>query len=186
MNKSRISRYLSLVLRHHPEAAGISLDRHGWAEVSELLAGVSRKYPIDRELLDEIVAEDEKQRYSYSPDGTKIRASQGHSIPVDVEFKRAAPPEYLWHGTGEKSTASIDRQGLLPMERLYVHLSPDPETAVKVGRRHGRPVVYRISSGKMAEDGIPFWRSENGVWLVKNVPVKYLRAGIGKMAESRE
>lgn len=110
MNKSRISRYLSLVLRHHPEAAGISLDRHGWAEVSELLTGVSRKYPIDRKLLDEIVEEDEKQRYSYSPDGTKIRASQGHSIPVDVELERAAPPEYLWHGTGRsRQLRSTDR-----------------------------------------------------------------------------
>ena len=108
MNKSRISRYLSLVLRHHPEAAGISLDRHGWAEVSELLTGVSRKYPIDRKLLDEIVEEDEKQRYSYSPDCTKIRASQGHSIPVDVELERAAPPEYLWHGKS-RQLPSIDR-----------------------------------------------------------------------------
>ena len=111
MNKSRISRYLSLVLRHHPEAAGISLDRHGWAEVSELLTGVSRKYPIDRKLLDEIVEEDEKQRYSYSPDGTKIRASQGHSIPVDVELERAAPPGNRGEGrTQTRKTGGVPDQ----------------------------------------------------------------------------
>ena len=98
---TRTSRYLSLVLRHRPQEAGITLDGHGWANVDELIAGVSRKRPLTRELLEEIVRTDNKQRYSFSEDGTKIRANQGHSIPVDVELEEMSPPEYLGHGTGE-------------------------------------------------------------------------------------
>ena len=169
------SRYLSLILRHKPEAAGITLDEHGWADVSELIAGVRRTRPFDMEMLEEIVRTDEKQRYSFSDDKLLIRANQGHSIPVDVELPVAVPPEFLYHGTGKKYVSSIDAQGLLPRSRLYVHLSPDAETAKTVGSRHGQPVVYTVLSGKMAEDGITFYRSVNGVWLTKAVLPKYLR-----------
>ncbi len=173
-NLIRTSRYLSLILRHRPETIGITLDEHGWADVEELITKVSRTHLLDRELLDKIVAEDDKQRYSYNEDGTKIRANQGHSIPVDVELEEMTPPEFLWHGTGEKYVKSIDSQGLLPKSRLYVHLSSDHETAKKVGARHGRPVVYRVAAGRLKRDGGIFYRSVNGVWLIKAVPAVYL------------
>lgn len=138
----------------------------------------SGKYKIDRDMLDEIVRTDEKQRYSYNEDHTLIRANQGHSIPADVELEEVEPPEFLYHGTGEKFTASIDKQGLIPKSRLYVHLSPDEETAVKVGRRHGKPVIYLVRAENMKRDGYAFYRSVNGAWLTKEVPVKYLRKKI--------
>jgi len=174
------SRFISLILRHKPEVIGITLDEHGWADVDDMIAGINQsgKYKIDRDTLDEIVRTDEKQRYSYNEDHTLIRANQGHSIPVDVELEKVEPPEFLYHGTGEKFTASIDKQGLIPKSRLYVHLSPDEETAVKVGRRHGKPVIYLVRAGNMKRDGYAFYRSVNGVWLTKEVPVKYLRKKI--------
>lgn len=135
---TRISKYISLILRHKPEVIGIKLDTHGWADVNALLAGISRKYPINRDILEEIVRSDEKQRYSFSEDGTKIRANQGHSIQVDVELPVTEPPETLYHGTAQRFAASIEVQGLLPQSRLYVHLSPDPETARK-SRPAARP-----------------------------------------------
>ena len=176
MRKKRntTSKFISLILRHHPEAIGIELDEHGWANVAELIEGVSRTRPLNMEELERIVAEDEKQRYSFNEDKTLIRANQGHSIPVDVELEEVVPPEVLYHGTGEKFTASIDVQGLIPKSRLYVHLSGDPETARKVGQRHGRPVIYLVRSGEMYRDGFRFYRSVNGVWLTKGVPAEYL------------
>lgn len=168
------SKYISLILRHKPEAIGITLDEHGWANVDELLAGVSRNHPLDMAGLEEIVRTDEKQRYSFNEDKTLIRANQGHSIPVDVELEAVAPPEILYHGTGEKYVASINAQGLIPKSRLYVHLSVDYETAFKVGARHGKPRIYQVYSGEMAADGCTFYRSVNGVWLTKEVPPKYL------------
>ena len=175
MNLTKTSKYLSLILRHKPEAAGITLDEHGWARVEALIAGIRKTQKFDREMLEEIVRTDSKQRYSFNEDKTKIRVNQGHSIPVDVELLVCKPPELLWHGTGEKYAASIDRTGLLPKGRLYVHLSGDRETAVKVGSRHGKPVVYQVDSGQMAADGLFFYRSVNGVWLTEKVPVKYLK-----------
>ncbi len=174
MTLTRTSRYISLILRHKPETIGITLDEHGWANVNELIAGVSRTHPLTMELLQEIVRTDEKQRYSFNEDKTLIRANQGHSIPVDVELLELEPPAVLYHGTGKKYVESIDRQGLLPMSRLYVHLSADTDTAAKVGRRHGVPVVYTIQAGKMFADGHLFYRSVNGVWLTKKVPIEYL------------
>lgn len=176
MNPIKTSKFISLVLRHHPEAAGIELDEHGWAKVDELLAGVSEKRNINltMDILEEIVRTDSKERYSFNDDKTLIRANQGHSINVDVELKETAPPEFLWHGTGEKFVSSIDKNGLLPKGRLYVHLSGDTKTAESVGRRHGRPVIYKVLSGKMASDGYKFYLSENKVWLTKAVPAKYL------------
>ena len=174
MNHQNISKYISLILRHKPEAIGITLDEHGWANVEDLVAGIAKDNDFNIEMLEEIVATDKKQRYSFNEDRTLIRANQGHSITVDVELECVAPPEYLWHGTGEKYVASIDEDGLIPKSRLYVHLSGDEETAMKVGKRHGKPVLYRVLSGKMQQDGYDFFRSANGVWLTKQVPVCYL------------
>ena len=175
VSKQRISIYLSFLLRHHPEAAGITLDELGWANVSELLEGVSKRYPLGMDLLEQIVAEDSKQRYSFNEDRTLIRANQGHSIPVDVELPEKKPPRILYHGTGEKFVNSIDRQGLLPRGRLYVHLSPDEATAKAVGARHGKPVIYQVLAGEMADQGFTFYQSVNGVWLTKKVPAEFLR-----------
>lgn len=175
MSLTSLSKFLSLVLRHKPEKAGIALDEHGWASVDELLAGLGKRSPVSMATLEEIVRTDPKGRYSFNEDKTLIRANQGHSVPVDVELERVEPPEILFHGTGEKSVRSIDQQGLDPRGRLYVHLSLDAKTARTVGQRHGRPVVYEVLAGHMARDGHDFYRSVNGVWLTRRVPPKYLR-----------
>ena len=174
MSHNRTSRFLSMILRHKPEVIGITLDEHGWASVAELIEGVGRTRTFNMQILEQIVAEDEKQRYSFNEDKTLIRANQGHSIPVDVELEKVVPPEILYHGTGEKYTASIDAQGLIPKSRLYVHLSGDLETARKVGSRHGKPVIYIVKAGEMHRAGCPFFRSVNGVWLTEHVPAGYL------------
>lgn len=174
LNLTDTSRFMSLILRHKPETIGISLDEHGWADVGELIAGIAKTHEFNMDILEEIVRTDEKQRYSFNEDKTLIRANQGHSIPVDVELDEAEPPAELWHGTGEKYVTSIDGQGLIPKSRLYVHLSKDRDTAVKVGRRHGKPVLYIVKAGEMHRDGYQFYLSKNGVWLTKKVPVKYL------------
>ena len=140
-----------------------------------MIAGVNRTRPLDLAGLEEIVRTDEKQRYSFNADKTKIRANQGHSVPVDVELEAVTPPELLYHGTGEKYVDSIEAQGLIPKSRLYVHLSADTETAGKVGSRHGKPVIYTIDCRKMTEDGYRFYLSANGIWLTKSVPPQYLR-----------
>lgn len=171
----RASRFLSLVLRHKPEAAGVTLDEHGWADVEVLLQGVNKRHPLTMAQLEEIVRTDDKQRYSFNDDKTKIRANQGHSIPVDVELTECEPPEMLYHGTGKKYFDSIMESGLVPKSRLYVHLSKDIETAKSVGVRHGTPVVFTVMSGQMFEDGYLFYCSSNGVWLTKHVPPKYLK-----------
>lgn len=170
-----ISKYMSLILRHKPQAIGIALDEHGWANVNELIVGISKTYEFDMEMLEEIVRTDNKQRYSFNEDKTLIRANQGHSIPVDVELGESDPPEILYHGTGEKFVVSIDETGLIPKSRLYVHLSKDVETATSVGSRHGKPVIYEVLAGEMNRDGYKFYLSENKVWLTKRVPLKYLR-----------
>lgn len=169
------SKYISLILRHKPEVIGITLDDHGWADTQELIEGVNRTHPLTMELLEEIVRTDEKQRYSFNVDKSRIRANQGHSIPIDADLAETEPPETLYHGTGEKSVASIEREGLRPMSRLYVHLSPDTETARSVGSRHGKPVIYIVLAGEMHRSGYRFYRSANGVWLTKEVPVRFLK-----------
>lgn len=179
MSKSltELSKFISLILRHKPSAANIELDEHGWANVQELIAGINQadsKNNIDMEKLEKIVRTDNKQRYSFNEDKTLIRANQGHSIPVDVELEEVNPPEYLWHGTGQKFMESIDKEGLVPKSRLYVHLSGDVETATNVGKRHGKLVLYKVNSGRMSQDGYKFYRSVNGVWLTKAVPAEYL------------
>lgn len=172
MSLKSTSKYLSLLLRHKPQQVGLELDEHGWADVEDLLRRVKG---LDRVTLEQIVAQDEKQRYSFSADGKLIRANQGHSIPVDVELAQLEPPEILYHGTGEKFAASIRAQGLIRKARLYVHLSSDEETALKVGRRHSKPIIFLVESGRMFGDGYKFYRSVNGVWLTEHVPAKYLK-----------
>ncbi len=174
MSNTDLSRFISLILRHKPQTVGIKLDEHGWAKVDELIAGIQKTRSINMEILEEIVRTDNKQRYSFNDDKTLIRANQGHSIPVDAELEEKLPPDILWHGTGEKYVSSIDKQGLIPKSRLYVHLSKDKETALTVGKRHGKPVIYKVNAAEMAKDGIKFYLSVNGVWLVKRVSVKYL------------
>lgn len=171
MNLTQTSKLISLILRHKPETIGITLDEHGWANVVELLNGLK----IDMALLEEIVNTDDKQRYSFNDDKTLIRANQGHSIQVDVELEEAQPPEFLWHGTGKKYVSGICDSGLIPKSRLYVHLSSDVETAVKVGERHGEVALFRVDAAKMYLAGFKFYLSKNGVWLTKHVPVDYLR-----------
>lgn len=171
----RLSRFLSLILRHHPEAANITVDEHGWADVKDLIRGVNdtgRK--LDRALLEEIVRTDQKGRYSFNEDKTLIRANQGHSILVDVELEKKVPPDILYHGTATRFLGSIRKEGLKPMGRLYVHLSKEEETAKKVGERHGIPVVLKIDAKKMHENGEVFYLSSNGVWLVKSVAACYI------------
>lgn len=175
MNYINIGKYIALILRHKPETIGITLDEHGWANVNELIAGIQTQYPdFTMNDLEEIVRTDNKQRYAFNQDKTKIRANQGHSVSVDVELKEAVPPDVLYHGTAVKYMPFILRDGLIPKSRLYVHLSNDVETATKVGQRHGSPIVLMINAKKMHEDGYPFYLSENGVWLTKTVPVQYI------------
>ena len=166
--------FISLILRHKPEAIGISLDEHGWADVDDLLAGIQQTRPFSREDLEEIVKTDSKQRYSFNEDKTLIRANQGHSIPVDVELEEIMPPKVLYHGSAEKYVTFIEQEGLIPKSRLYVHLSKDVDTALKVGKRHGKAIAYLIDAEKMAQDGYKFYLSVNGVWLTKAVPTMYL------------
>lgn len=175
MSLKDTSKFLSLILRHKPQLVGLGLDEHGWADVEELIRRVNSKRPLDLPTLEQIVATDEKQRYSFSADGKLIRANQGHSIPVDVELEELEPPEILYHGTARRYGAAIIAQGLLKMSRLYVHLSSDVETAEKVGRRHGKPIIFRVESLRMFNDGYKFYRSVNGVWLTEHVPAKYLK-----------
>ena len=175
MNLTKVSKYISLILRHKPETIGISLDEHGWANVKDLIDGVNKTHKLDMKMLEEIVETDDKQRYSFNEDKTKIRANQGHSIDVDVELEEAVPPEMLWHGTGIKYMKSIDAEGLISKSRLYVHLSADPNTAIEVGKRHGTPMIYCIDALRMHNDGYKFYKSKNGVWLTKHVPTEYFR-----------
>lgn len=175
MNLQSVSRYMSLILRHKPEVIGITIDEHGWANVEELIQGIEKNNPgFNMEALEEIVKTDSKQRYSFNDDKTLIRANQGYSIQVDVELTEKEPPCILYHGTGEKYVTSIDKNGLIPKSRLYVHLSQDIETARAVGKRHGKEIIYSVNSAQMYKDGYKFYLSKNGIWLTKKVPMKYL------------
>lgn len=171
----KMGRFISFILRHHPETIGISLDEYGWANVDELLSGINNSgRTVDMELLEEIVRTDQKQRYSFNEDKTLIRANQGHSISVDVELEEMQPPQVLYHGTASRFLDAIMQEGLKPMSRLYVHLSKDIETAKVVGARHGAPIILKINTSQMQEDGMKFYLSKNGIWLTKNIPTKYI------------
>lgn len=171
---TRISKYLARHLRHDPQRIGLTLDPGGWVRVEELLrAAGEHGFAITVEELREVVAANDKRRYTI--DGGRIRASQGHSVPVDLGLAVVEPPEVLYHGTVGRFLAAIRQEGLRPMSRHHVHLSPDRQTATRVGARRGVPVVLVVAAGMMHADGHTFLRSDNGVWLVDHVPPGYLR-----------
>ena len=172
----RISKFMSLVLRHQPERAGLELDDAGWTCVSDLLAAMQRtKHKIDREQLEKVVAENDKQRFEFSEDGQRIRARQGHSVTVDLGYPEATPPEILHHGTPTQFLDPIRREGLTKQKRHHVHLHQDGELAASVGQRRGKPVVLTIEAARMADAGYKFFVSENDVWLTDHVPPEFIR-----------
>jgi putative RNA 2'-phosphotransferase len=172
----RISKYLSKHLRHQPERLGLELASGGWVAVDMLLAACARHgFPISRAELEEVVADNDKQRFAFDSSGTLIRAQQGHSVEIDLQLEPAAPPPVLYHGTVERNLAAILEHGLLKMQRHHVHLSADVATATKVGGRRGRPVVLAVDAAAMEQAGFTFYRSGNGVWLAEHVPPQYLR-----------
>lgn len=169
------SKLISLVLRHKPEALGLTMDSHGWVDTQALIEKLNAKQPFDMDMLEEIVRTDNKQRYSFNADKTCIRANQGHSIPVDLELLPQEPPKVLYHGTATRFSGSIEQEGLKPMQRQYVHLSALLETALTVGKRHGKPLIYEVDAEAMRKAGFLFYCSENGVWLTAAVPPVYLK-----------
>lgn len=175
-NLEKISKFLSYVLRHKPEKIDLKLDKNGWAMVSELIGKAKIKGTIlDKATLDQVVEQDGKGRYSYSPDGLKIRANQGHSVAVDLKLQAIRPPAILYHGTSTKALDSILASGLNKGRRHHVHLTENKLMACAVGSRYGEPVLVEINSHAMNADGFKFFRSENDVWLTDFVPAKYLR-----------
>jgi putative RNA 2'-phosphotransferase len=176
MHRSVTSKQLSYVLRHRPDAIGIALDRAGWVAVDELLAALARHGTrLSRGELETIVRGSDKQRFALSPDGVRIRAQQGHSVPVELGHERRDPPPTLYHGTVARFLPSIRQRGILRGKRHHVHLSATAETAVQVGARRGRPVILEIDAAAMAADGHPFWITPNQVWLTETVPPRYIR-----------
>lgn len=170
----KVSKYLSKHLRHQPERIGLTLDAHGWVPVDELLRAVARHhFPLTRAELEHVVASNDKQRFAI--EGGRIRASQGHTIEVDLDLPPAEPPAYLYHGTVGRFLDAIRAEGLRPMNRTHVHLSPDHETATRVGARRGRPVVLTVDAGATHRAGHVFYVSANGVWLTAAVPPEHLR-----------
>ncbi|MBN9385315.1 MAG: RNA 2'-phosphotransferase [Chitinophagaceae bacterium] len=173
--RNRISRFLSLVLRHKPDEIDLRLDEHGWADVGDLIAKsiVAGKVFTSQDL-EEIVAANDKQRFAYNEDRSKIRANQGHSIDVELQLEAKDPPEQLFHGTVERFLPAIRVKGLLKMNRHHVHMSHDRATAEKVGERRGEAIILTVRSEEMNKDGFTFYLSDNGVWLTEHVPVKYI------------
>lgn len=170
----KVSKYMSKHLRHQPERIGLRLDPQGWAEIDDLLAAAAAHgFPVTRAELDHVVAANDKQRFAV--DGTRIRANQGHTVPVDLALPEAEPPAHLYHGTVAAALDAIRTEGLRPMARHHVHLSPDRETATRVGARRGRPVVIGVDAAAMRAAGHVFRISANGVWLVDAVPPQFLR-----------
>lgn len=185
MNEIKLSRYLSYLLRHKPETLNLYVDKNGYVNVDELIQRVNSvekyKNQLTKEILEEIVKNDDKQRYSYNEDKTKIRAVQGHSFIVDT-VKKGIPPTVLYHGTTSSSYELIKKKGINKMTRTYVHLSKDVETAEKVAKRHVKTkdtiVVLVIDTKKMLADGYTFYVAENGVWLTEHIPTKYIHKNI--------
>jgi putative RNA 2'-phosphotransferase len=172
----KVSKYLSKHLRHEPGRLGLELQDGGWVDVEALLrACAAHHFPLSRAELEEVVETSEKQRFAIDPAADRIRANQGHSVAVDLRLPEVEPPPILYHGTGRGNAESIRRGGLLKRKRHHVHLSSDFATAVKVGTRHGKPVVFAVDAAALRQGGVPFYRSVNGVWLVEHVPAEYLR-----------
>ncbi len=170
-----VSKFLSLVLRHQPEVIGVQLDSQGWVSIEELIGAAGRHgKQLNRELITEVVANNDKQRFSISDDGQRIRANQGHSVNIELGLSPAAPPKILFHGTVQKFIESIREKGLIKGSRQHVHLSADRETAEKVAQRRGKPIILPVDSEQMNQDEFQFYLSENGVWLTDHVPAGYL------------
>jgi putative RNA 2'-phosphotransferase len=173
---TRISKFLSLVLRHLPETIGIVLDENGWTDVSTLITNAEKHgVKFDLQTLKYIVDTNSKKRFAFNETFDRIRANQGHSVEIDLGYSPQIPPDILYHGTATKSLTSILLSGLEKRSRHHVHLSRDIETAIKVGQRHGEPVILEVFASKMHAAGHEFFLSDNGVWLTDNVPVKYLK-----------
>lgn len=171
----KLSRRMSKALRHAPAEFGLTLDAGGWVDVEDLVAALnSPQHPTTRELIEHVVATSDKQRFAVDATGARIRANQGHSVPVDLGLESVTPPELLFHGTVERFLPAIRRDGLKPMKRHHVHLSADETTATRVGQRRGEPVVLRVDAAGMVRAGHVFYRSTNGVWLVDRVPPQFL------------
>ena len=173
MDLKKISKYLSFILRHQPDSIGLELTDEGWANISELI-GKTRKFKLTKELINTVVETNDKKRFLVSEDGLRVKANQGHSVEVKLELKPMTPPDVLLHGTAERFLDSIFEQGLTKQQRHHVHLSEIQKTALSVGARYGKPVLLKIDSKQMYEDGFEFFKTENDVWLVGSVPVNYL------------
>lgn len=171
---TRIGKYVSMLLRHHPEEAGVVLDEHGWTDVNDLIEKVRPRYPLTEELLHKMAYGTDKQRYEFSEDGRRVRAVHGHSVSVDLGYQETQPPTILYHGTSEKYRESIERIGLIKKNRQFVHLSENVDQAKEVGRRHGKLVLYKVDTERMYKDGYKFYRSTSRVWLTDNVLPVYL------------
>ncbi len=173
--KKKLSKFLSYVLRHHPELIDLNLDENGWANVDELITkSKNDSQGFTFEELDEIVQTNDKKRFIFTEDKTRIRANQGHSIDINLALIPQQPPEFLYHGTAQSNIDSILEKGIEKRNRQHVHLSQDKETATKVGMRHGKPIILTINTQKMFDDGIEFYLSENNVWLTDFVDATYI------------
>lgn len=168
------SKFLSLVLRHQPEVIGLRLDDAGWADIDVLIRLSQPHRPLTRALIEQVVADNSKQRFAISDDGRRIRANQGHSIEIELGLQPRMPPALLYHGTATRFVEAIRREGLAKRSRQHVHLSADADTATAVGARHGKPVVLIVRAADMAGAGYAFFRSDNGVWLTDAVPVGFI------------
>ena len=173
-----VSKFLSYILRHNPEEINLTVDSQGWADISELIIKAQSKTPLTQkltqELIKQVVATSDKQRFKISDDGLKIRANQGHSIKVDLQLKPQQPPAILYHGTASRFIDAIISEGLKAAKRQHVHLSSDITTAHKVGQRHGKPVILTIDAQNMFKQGYQFYLSDNHVWLTNKVPSEYI------------
>ncbi len=178
-NIKKISKYLSFLLRHKPEAIGLTLDANGWASIEELICKTTQ-YALTPELIATVVETNDKRRFSLSEDGCKIRANQGHSLEIDLELAPIEPPEQLFHGTAVRFLAGIRAKGLSKMKRHHVHLSESATVARNVGSRYGEPVVLTVASRQMHQDGYLFYKTINNVWLVDSVPYEYIIVISGK------
>lgn len=175
MNNIKLSKFVSYILRHNPASINIELDSRGYANVDALIEGIRKKgYDINKEILESIVQNDEKQRYAFNEDKSKINANYGHSIDVKLDLKTANPPEILYHGTSKDFVANILKEGIKKQNRQFVHLSTDEETALKVGKRHGAPVVLKIRAQDMVKDGIKLYKTDSNIWLTDYVHPKYI------------